>query len=219
MAGGVMVALEHGLLQAKVAAVRGEREKAIARRKDALTGTSEFPNLAEAPATVLELAPLSRPASGSALPCFRLAEPFESLRDELDVTLAKTGVRPKVFLANLGRLTDFTPRASYAKNFFEAGGIEAMTNDGFATREDMLAAFKASGADLACLCSSDDVYAGDAVGAAKALSAVGAKHVYLAGRPGDLEAVLKSAGVGTFIYVGCNVVATLEAAQKIAGLA
>ena len=40
--------------------------------------------------------------------------------------LAKTGARPKVFLANLGKLSDFTARATFAKNFYEAGGIEAL---------------------------------------------------------------------------------------------
>ena len=39
--------------------------------------------------------------------------------------LPKTGTRPKVFLANLGKSRDFTARATFAKNFFEAGGIEA----------------------------------------------------------------------------------------------
>jgi methylmalonyl-CoA mutase len=124
-------------------------------------------------------------------------------------------VRPKIFLANLARLADFTPRATYAKNFFEAGGIATVSNDGFTSREDMLAAFKASGARVACLCSSDDVYAVEAVEAAKALGGAGAKHIYLAGRPGDLETALRAAGVGTFIYVGCDVVATLTAAHGI----
>ena len=45
--------------------------------------------------------------------------------------LAKTGARPKIFLANLGTLAEFTARATFAKNFFEAGGIEAVANDGF----------------------------------------------------------------------------------------
>ena len=89
----------------------------------------------------------------------RLAEPFEALRDASDRMLAKTGARPKMFLANLGTLADFTARATFAKNFFEAGGIEAVTNDGFNDRDAMVAAFKASGAKLACLCSSDEVYA------------------------------------------------------------
>ena len=34
--------------------------------------------------------------------------------------------RPKVFLANLGKLSEFTARATFAKNFYEAGGIEAL---------------------------------------------------------------------------------------------
>jgi methylmalonyl-CoA mutase len=215
LAGGAAAALEQGLIQAKVAAVRAERERAIARRKDALSGTSEFPDLAEAPAAVLEIASESPSANGAALPCRRLAEPFEALRDAADRMLEKTGARPKTFLANLGRLADFTPRASYAKNFFEAGGIEAVTNDGFASREEMLAAFRACGTGLACLCSSDEVYTGEAVEAAKALHAAGAKHIYVAGRAGELETALKAAGVGTFIYVGCDVVATLTAAHAI----
>ena len=82
----------------------------------------------------------------------------------------------------------------------------------------MIAAFKASGAKLACLCSSDKVYASEAVDAAKALSAAGASHIYLAGRPGELEVALKAANVQDFIYVGCDVVATLSEAQRQLGL-
>ncbi len=46
-AGGAAEALEQGAIQSKVSATRAEREKAVARRKDALTGTSEFPNIHE----------------------------------------------------------------------------------------------------------------------------------------------------------------------------
>jgi methylmalonyl-CoA mutase len=152
------------------------------------------------------------------LPCRRLAEPFEALRDASDRILAATGTRPKIFLANLGRLADFTARATWAKNFFEAGGIAAVTNDGFASREAMLAAFKTSGTGLVCLCGSDETYAAEATGAAEALRAAGATHVHFAGRPGPSEAALRAAGVGTFIYVGCDVVATLTAALgRVAG--
>jgi len=219
-AGGAAAALEQGLIQSKVAATRAEREKNIARRRDALTGTSEFPNIHEAAVQVLEVAP--RPASGerertafAALPRIRLAEPFEQLRGASERALAATGSRPTVFLANLGKLSDFTARTLFAKNFFEAGGIEAATNDGFASRDEMIAAFRASGATLVCLCSSDKVYAAEAVDAAQALTSAGAAHVYLAGRPGELEAALKSAGVDDFIYVGCDVVAALRAALPL----
>jgi methylmalonyl-CoA mutase len=222
-AGGAAAALERGLIQEQVAAVRAEREKAIARRKDALTGTSEFPDLAEIPAAVLAPFPPASPSTQAegetkrfaALPCRRLAEPYEALRDASDRYLAKTGTRPKIFLANLGRLADFTARATYARNFFEAGGIVAVTNDGFASRAELIAAFKSCGARLACLCSSDEIYAVDAAGAASALATAGAMHLYLAGRPVELETSLKSAGVGTFVHVGCDALATLTAAHGI----
>jgi methylmalonyl-CoA mutase len=228
-AGGAQAALERGLIQARVAAVSTERDEAIVQRRYALTGTSEFPSIAERPAEVLIPSPApakTREGAGigelpelsthmTPLPCRRLAEPFEVLRDASDRFLEKTGARPKVFLANLGRLADFTARASWARNFFEAGGIVALTNDGFENRETMLAAFKSSGACLACLCASDEVYEAEAMGGAEALSAAGAAHIYLAGRPGPSEAVLRAAGVGTFIHPGCDAVATLSAAYQI----
>jgi len=149
-----------------------------------------------------------------ALPRIRLAEPFEALRDKSDAILAKTGARPKVFLTTLGRLSDFNARAMFAKNFYEAGGIEATASDGFADRAAMLAAFKTSGARLACLCSSDKVYAAEAESAAAALREAGAV-VHLAGRPGEHEAAWNKAGVTTYIHVGCDMVATLRAAHEI----
>ena len=219
-AGGADAALERGLIQDKVAATRAERERNIARRKDALTGTSEFPDIHEAAVHVLDVAPHPEKAPLPAfapLPRIRLAEPFENLRDASDRVLTATGSRPKVFLANLGKLSDFTARTLFARNFFEAGGIEAVSNDGFANRDEMIAAFKASGAKLVCLCSSDKVYAAEAADTAKALTAAGASPIYLAGRPGEIEAKLKAAGVQDFIYVGCDVVATLKAAHDNLG--
>jgi methylmalonyl-CoA mutase len=146
-----------------------------------------------------------------------MAEPFEALRDASDRALKKTGARPKVFLANLGKISDFTARAMFAKNFYEAGGIEAPGDDGFKDHAAMIAAFKASGAKLACLCSSDKIYAAQAIDAAKALTAAGA-IVQLAGRPGEMEATLKQAGVKTFVFIGCDAVSTLQAAHDILGV-
>jgi methylmalonyl-CoA mutase len=221
--GGAWAALESGWVQNSAAAVLAERQKAAARGKDIITGTNAYPDIHETAPAVLDVAPVPSKKDGAAsavaatpLPRIRLAEPFELLRDRSDAILAKTGARPKVFLANLGRLSEFTARASFAKSFFEAGGIAAVTNDGFANLEEMLAAFKASGATLACLCASDEVYARDAVAAAKAL-APATKHLYLAGRPSEQDA-LKAAGIGTFIYAGCDMVAPLQAAyQTLAG--
>ncbi len=213
-AGGAWAALEQGLIQKKVAAVRAQREQAVARRKDALTGTSDFPDLAEAPVSVLDVPPVAPTPYPTVLkfdplPCIRLATPFEQLRDASDRMLAQSGARPKIFLATLGRPADFTVRATFAKNFFDAGGIEAVSNDGFAGRDDMLAALRSSGAKLACLCSSDQVYAREALDAAKALAAAGV-HVYLAGRPGEREQALRAAGIAGFIFAGCDALAALR---------
>jgi len=201
--------------------VRAEHEAAIARRKDTLTGTSDYPQISEAPASVLDVAPLpaftpSNKITFPALPRIRLAEPFEQLRDASDRALAKNGQRPKVFLANLGSVAEFTARATFAKNFFEAGGIEAMTNDGFKSQDEMIAAYKASGAKLACLCSSDETYEKSGAGAATALKAAGA-NVILAGRPKEQDD-LKAAGAGTFIYAGSDVLGTLRSVHAMLGL-
>jgi len=219
-AGGAPDAIMRGLLQDRVAAARAEREAAVARRKEPLTGASDYPHLGEAAVTVLDVPRVTAPAAAATftgLPEMRLAAPFEALRDASDAALASTGARPKVFLASLGRPSDFTARATFAKNFYEAGGIEAVTNDGFKTRDEMIAAFKASGAALACLCSSDAVYDREAAEAGRALAAAGA-IVHLAGRPGENEAALRQAGVQTFIFAGCDVVATLRAAHASLGL-
>jgi methylmalonyl-CoA mutase len=218
-AGGVWAALDQGLLQKEIAAVRDARMAAVARRKDALTGTSDFPDLDEAPISVLDVAATTTSSVAAVcklepLPHIRLAEPFEQLRDAADRMLAQSGTRPKIFLANLGKPSDFTARASFAKNFFEAGGIEAVTNDGFASGDEMIAAFKTSGARLACLCSSDEAYAREATAAAQALRGAGAL-VWLAGRPGGLEAALTQAGVSGFVFAGCDALAALRSAQGL----
>ena len=54
-AGGVFAALEQGLIQSKVAATRKAREANVARRKDVLTGASEFPNLHESQVAVCRM--------------------------------------------------------------------------------------------------------------------------------------------------------------------
>jgi len=288
-AGGVFASLEQNLIQRKVAATRAVREANIARRKEVLTGASEFPNLHEAHVAVLAAKPVALAPYGEAkfkfdaLPPMRLAAPFERLRDKSDQILKDKGVRPKVFLANLGTPADFTARATFAKSFFETGGIEAVDflpsrevpsplpsgerstppksdisdfgNNKGQTRQQpslmasgegavasdrnpspapapsaqerplpmgevkdfaaLATAFKASGATLACLCSSDKTYAGHATAAAKALQAAGARHIYLAGRAGEQEAALRAAGVNDFIFAGGDALAMLREAYRL----
>jgi methylmalonyl-CoA mutase len=219
--GGLFAALEQNVIQRKVAVTRAAREANVAKRRDVLTGASEFPNLHDTEATVLDAKPAELPPYGAAkfkfdpLPPMRLAAPFELLRDQSDAMLKRTGKRPRAFLANLGTAADFTARATFAKSFFETGGIEAVDSEGFSDAGALTAAWKASGAGLVCVCSTDKIYAQQAEAAAKALQAAGARHIYLAGRPGDQEAVLRGAGVTDFIFAGGDALATLRKAYEL----
>jgi methylmalonyl-CoA mutase len=219
-AGGPAEALRAGLIQREVAKTRAAREAALAHRKDSLIGTSDFPDLGENKVAVLDGTPsaaLEGKRTAEPLPRMRAAEPFEALRDRSDAYLAAHGARPKIFLACLGRPADFNARASFAKSLFEAGGIEAVAPAAAQSREEMLEAFKASGTSLACLCSSDRVYEAEGADAAAALKSAGANHVYLAGRPGDLENALQSAGVESFVAAGVDALSTLRGAYANLG--
>ncbi len=208
--GGAARALETGSVQEAIANVRAARESDVARRKDSLIGTSDFPYLDETEVEVLALPRLAAlPANEKVLAPCRLAEPFERLRDRSDLYRKRHGARPKVFLALLGRPADFNARSSFAKSLFEAGGIEAIEGDG----GNLAKRFKESGAKLACLCSSDKVYEREAKAAAKALKEAGAKRIYLAGRAGPGQAAFEQAGIGSFLHQGCDTLAILNAAH------
>lgn len=202
-AGGLEKALAGNSFRSAVAEVAAARAKNVARRKDGITGVSEFPALGEA-APPPAAAPLDAPFAAH-----RLAEPYEALRDRSDALLATTGSRPRVYLATLGSVAAFTPRATFAKNLFEAGGFEPAPHEGEDTPEGHAAAFRKSGAAAACLCSSDAVYADQADAVAKALAQAGAKRIVLAGRPAD-EAALRAAGVTDFAFAGGDVLALLQ---------
>ena len=213
--------MARGDFQKEVAGVAEARVRDVARRKAPLTGVSDFPDLSETKVATLDVA---RPAfaydgedRAAPLTPHRLAEPFEALRDASDAKLARDGARPTIFLANLGPVAAFNARAAFAKSLFEAGGVEALSNDGFADASEAAAAFEASGAHLACLCSSDEVYAAMAEAVAQTLKNAGARAVFLAGRPGAREAALKAAGVDGFIFAGCDALEALRAVWAGAG--
>jgi methylmalonyl-CoA mutase len=129
------------------------------------------------------------------------------------------GARPSVFMANLGRVAQHTARATFARNFFEAGGIEAISTDGFSDAKAAGDAFAAADAKIAVICGGDDQYAELAVPVAEALKAAGASRIYLAGKPADeLKAALASAGVEEYIFMGCDALEILRAAQTHLGV-
>src|SRR5690606_30590067 len=86
------------------------------------------------------------------------AEPYQELRDAADRYLEECGTRPLVFLANVGSLAQHNARSTYARGFFGAGGFEIVESESQASTEALAAAFQASGARTAVICSSDALY-------------------------------------------------------------
>ncbi|WP_406859149.1 methylmalonyl-CoA mutase family protein [Streptomyces sp. HUAS MG47] len=189
--GGQAAALRSGRLGQDLAETWEARSGKLAKRREPVTGVSEFPHLAEKP-VVREPAP-AEPTGG--LPRVRRDEAYEALRARSDAHLAATGSRPRVYLAALGPAAAHTARLTFAANLFQAGGVEPVTEGSF---ED-------SGATEVCLCSSDALYEEQAESEVAALRAAGARHVFLAGRPGSYP------GVDSYVFAGCDAVAVLSA--------
>ncbi|MEM9225370.1 MAG: methylmalonyl-CoA mutase family protein [Pseudomonadota bacterium] len=219
--GGLVDSLLAGALQTRIADKREALMADIAKRKVPITGVSEFALLDGVAAPVAESTEPARdkPVDTAPvkaligeidtsednslcvpLPGICLAAPFETLRARAEAHQAKTGALPSVFLATLGPLAEHNGRADFARNFFAAGGIEAVAAP--ALPKDiaaLAAAFKASGCAIAVICGSDKRYEAEAGAAGTALKSAGARQVWLAGKQ-------TAEGVDRNIFIGCDVV-------------
>ncbi|ALC25214.1 methylmalonyl-CoA mutase family protein [Streptomyces pristinaespiralis] len=214
-AGGLAAALRGGLVAERLGTTWESRRSRLDTRREPVTGVSEFPLLAE-PAVERDPAP-RRPEGG--LPVVRRDEAFEELRARSDAHLAATGARPRLFVAALGPASAHTARAGFAANLFQAGGIETVHDPASVDAASAAAAFTASGARVACICSSDALYAEQAADVAAALKAAGALRVFLAGRPGEQRETYERAGVDEFVVAGGDAVAVLTGALDRIGVA
>lgn len=234
-AGGMAAALDSGMLATRIGETVAARNAKAAKRREAITGVSEFANLADPAPTTVDLSAVlaaAKAASGAHLLAAPLASgdgalalapvsaPYEALRDAADAYAARSGGRPAVFLANIGALSDFNVRATFAANAFAAGGVAVAGagDDVFADAAAAAAGFAASGAKIACICGADAGYAASAADYAKALKAAGAAQVWMAGRGGAAEAELKAAGVDSFIYMGADILAAMQSAHRAIGV-
>ena len=197
-AGGFRAAVEAGLVNHRIAAVREQRRVDINRRKTPITGVTEFPNIAEPVPAVVRA---TTPPTGDDLGGPRWVEHVEVLRGRVDAAAA-TGNRPSVFLATIGPPAAFTARAMFAKGFFEVAGIATRSGP---VSDDPAEIATAFGSGVACVCSSDVIYAERGVAVAAALAAAGATRVYLAGKPKDVLESLTAAGVTHPISAGADV--------------
>lgn len=211
-AGGFYAALRSGFVQNTVNAAAESRRTAIARRKEILLGTNQYPNIHE---TALDkIVAETGHSCGchhheectpemSALHTVRGASDFEALR----LATEKSGKRPKVFMLTIGNLAMRLARSQFSGNFFGCAGYEIIDNLGFDTvQAGVEAAIKAK-ADIVVLCSSDEEYATLAPEAYKLLE--GKAIFVVAGAPESMED-LKAQGITRFINVRSNVLETLK---------
>lgn len=209
--GGFDAMLKSGELQAKVNESGVKRHMDVARRKEILLGTNQYPNFNE---TALEKAKeeahkcncgcAAEVADGAVeyLNNDRAASQFEQIR--LDTERASH--RPKVFMLTIGNLAMRLARAQFSANFFGCAGYEIIDNIGFNTVKEGVDAAVEQGADVVVLCSSDDEYAQYAPEAFKELQ--GRALFVVAGAPACMED-LKAEGIENFIHVRVNVLDTL----------
>lgn len=210
-AGGFAAMVRRGEIQCKVNESGVKRHLDVARRKESLLGTNQFPNFNEMALDKLgegrccKCGCAADEAADGAVEMLnfdRAASQFEQLR--LDTERAAN--RPKVFMLTIGNLAMRLARAQFSANFFGCAGYEIIDNIGFETVKDGIDAAMAKGADVVVLCSSDDEYAAYAPEAFKELD--GRAMFVVAGAPACMDD-LKAQGIENFIHVKVNVLDTL----------
>jgi methylmalonyl-CoA mutase len=203
-AGGVVAACDSGLIVDRIANTWSHRLANLSVRKDTITGVSDFPNIDEAPPA----GPRLERQAGNGLPIRRYAAPFEALRERSAEYTRIHDELPRVLLVNIGNASDYTARTTYAKSFFETAGVGVTTLDVGDAVEDRTS-IAANAIRVACVCSSDALYAEVGSSVVSRLRKGGFGHVYVAGRRiKEVEDMAES--VDEFIGVGCDVLAALE---------
>jgi methylmalonyl-CoA mutase len=210
--GGYTEALKAGFIQSQIKEISDKRKKDLARRKDTLLGTNQYPNNMESVSKeISEDRAFSSSEEGSVIEPiqrFRGAEEFEALR----LGTEKAAKRPKVFMLTYGNLAMRLARSQFSGNFFGCAGYEIIDNLGFETVKEGVDAAKKAGADVVVICSSDDEYAKAAPAAFKALN--GDAIFVVAGAPACAED-LKAQGIEHFINIRSNLLETLQSFNRM----
>ncbi len=209
--GGFLACINDNSIQKAINATAEKRHVDVARRKEILLGTNQYPNVNETAAQKIETTGCScgchheegGEAQGTGLSRKRAASDFEALR----LATEAASNRPKVFMLTIGNLAMRLARAQFSTNFFGCAGYEIIDNLGFDTVQEGVDAAIEKGADVIVLCSSDDEYATLAPEAFKYLD--GRAMFVVAGAPACMEE-LQAVGINDFIHVRCNVLETLQ---------
>lgn len=208
--GGFHAALKAGYIQEQVNTVGVERLGNVARRKEILLGSNQYPNINEKAADKLtEAKACGCGCSGECKPELptlnfkRAASDFEALR----LATEEAEKQPSVFMLTIGNLAMRLARSQFSSNFFGCAGYKIIDNLGFDTVQAGVDAALEAKADIIVLCSSDEEYETLAPEAFKYLD--GRALFVVAGAPACTEE-LKAVGITEFINVRSNVLDTLK---------
>ncbi len=149
----------------------------------------------------------------------RASENFEELRTIASKYKTKNGCLPKVYLANYGSIKEYKGRADFSKGFFEVGGFDVIDPNGISNTEEIVKQTIDSGAPIAVICSSDDIYPEIVPDLVKGLKEKNPKiQVILAGYPKDQIEEHKKSGIDDFIFLGADAMTILTSLfNKIGG--
>jgi methylmalonyl-CoA mutase len=150
----------------------------------------------------------------------RMAEAFEILRQQVERYEAKTGKKPKVFLANMGPVSKHKGRADFAAEFFAVGGFDVLRQQQFTSTEEAAQAAIASGAPVTVICSDDESYPEVVPALSQAIKAGKPEMtLFVAGLPAaeQLEAY-KIAGLDDCIHIRTNCYQVLRDLQERIGV-
>lgn len=216
-AGGFHRAVKEKRIKCEVEASGNNRRTALAKRKEVLLGTNQYPNFNEQSEGHRSLVKScgcgcnNHSCGEGALQPKRLSEEFEQLR----IATEESGHRPKAFMLTIGNLAMRQARAQFSCNFLATAGYEVIDNLGFKSIDEGVKAALEAKADIVVICSSDDEYAEYAIPAFKA---VAGKAIFIvAGAPACSEE-LQKAGIENFIHVRVNVLETLKALNAKLGI-
>jgi methylmalonyl-CoA mutase len=215
--GGFHKAVKEGKVQADIEKTAESRRTALAKRKEILLGTNQYPNFSELSEgkypkdAACGCGCHSEDKQDITIATRRLAEEFEQLRLQTE----KSSRRPKAFMLTIGNLAMRQARAQFSCNFLATAGYEVIDNLGFKSVEEGVNAALEAKADIVVICSSDDEYAEYAI---PAYQAIGDKAIFIvAGAPACMPE-LQQAGIENFIHVRVNVLDTLRELNSKLGI-
>ena len=217
--GGYLLAFKEGIVQNKIVEIAEIRDNNIAKRKEILLGTNQFPNSTESindkinPEIATSKFVDTQNVIAQPLNLYRGAEEFEKLRLQTENFKGKI---PEVFLFTYGNLAMSRARAQFVSNFFACAGYKIIDNLGFETAEKGIETAIESNAEIVVACSSDDEYSETVI---EIFNRLKNKTLFaVAGFPKASVQKFQENGVENFIHVKSNVLETLRMFHKKLGI-